>query len=198
MRFVRLCSNEFTYWPQMRVAYRARCGRRCARNCSRVNICTHWTAGVSRLPTRARTHQFNRYWYFYPTYTALISIIYSIHFFFVSCLEDSFPHLGEMILFMLHCELSGEISYCSAFSVNLSEWLFTETHVYHKHTLTHRLRYCNLGRFHTGERWFQFFLSSSRQLSCPYVLFPLPRTYILVLRPYKYIFFHWQYFNFFI
>lgn len=46
------------------------------------------------------------------------------------------------------------------FSVNSPEWLLAETHIYYKHTLTHRLRYCNLGRFHTGERWFQLFFAS--------------------------------------
>ena len=45
--------------------------------------------------------------------------------------------------------------------------------LYYKHTLTHRLRYCNLGRFHTESDDFSSSLLPSRQLSCSYLLFPL-------------------------
>ena len=57
--------------------------------------------------------------------------------------------------------------------MNLLEWLLAETHIYYKHTLTHCLRYCNLGRFHTESDDFSSSLLPSRQLSCSYLLFPL-------------------------
>lgn len=78
-----------------------------------------------------------------------------------------FVYLGKIVLFMLTTS-SAHVGFPARslpqleniFSVNLPEWLLAETHIYYKHTLTHRLRYCNLGRFHTGERWFQLFFAS--------------------------------------